>query len=78
MKKRIYRKPHRSRLRFTFHSYGTSLSFDPFDIIEDDRVVNEANFFESMTRLELYKNEVRAAKANHVYILDNTGKVVTV
>lgn len=78
MKKRVFRKNNRSRMRFTFHSYGTHIEFDPFDIITDDRILNEANMFESMTRLDLYRAEVRMANNKHVYILDNTGKTVSV
>lgn len=63
---------------FTFHSYGTQYRFNPNRIITDDRIVNEANYFESMSQLEFYKNEVRAATQKHVYILDDTGTEVTV
>lgn len=63
---------------FTFHSFGTHYSFDPEKVITDDRIVNEANYFESMTQLEFYKNEVRATDAKHVYILDNRGQEVTI
>lgn len=78
MKKRVFRKNNKRRLSFTFHSYGTHIAFDPFDIITDDRIINEANMFESMTRLDLYRAEVRMANNKHVYILDNTGKTVPV
>jgi hypothetical protein len=78
MKKRVFRRSNRNRKSFTFHSYGTYIAFDPFDIVTDDRIINEANMFESMTRLDLYKAEVRMANEKHVYILDNKGDVVPV
>lgn len=73
MKKRVFRKRPENRLSYTFHSYGSVHSFDPHRIIEDDRIVNEAGWFESMTMLELYKAEVKMANSPHVYILDNMG-----
>lgn len=80
MKRRFRSRPSRagSGVMFTFHSYGTHYSFDPEKIITDDRIVNEANYFESMTQLEFYKNELRATNAKHVYILDNKGNEVLV
>lgn len=80
MKRRI-RKQHIQRdsnIRYTFHSYGTQYSFDPYKIISDDRIVNEANYFEKMTQLDFYKNEVRMSNEPHVYILSNTGTEVPV
>jgi hypothetical protein len=59
---------------FTFHSYGTHYSFNPFDWITDDRIVNEVGQFESMTQLDFYKNEVLMADCDHVFILDNNGQ----
>lgn len=67
-----------SNIRYTFHSYGTHLSFDPHKVVADDRIVNEANYFENMSQLELYKSEVKMANAAHVYILDNKGQEVPV
>jgi hypothetical protein len=70
-----------SSTRFTFHSYGTHFSFDPHRVIADDRIVNEANYFENLPQLEFYKNEVRAARhlgQKHVYILDSKGQEVRV
>ena len=81
MKRRIRQRPQRQQnyVFFTFHSYGASLRFNPERIIEDDRVINEANWFERMTMLDMYKDEVRMANgAPHVYILDNKGEVVPV
>jgi hypothetical protein len=78
MKKRIFRKDNRKNVKYTFHSYGTHIEFNPYDIITDDRILNEANMFESMTRLDLYRAEVKMANAKHVYILDNKGKTVPV
>lgn len=74
--KRVMRPRPQSRMRYTFHSYGTSIAFDPFRVITDDRIVNEANMFESMTMLELYKAEVKMSDLPHVYILDNMGNRV--
>ena len=65
--------------RYTFHSYGSVYTFNPFKIITDDRIVNEANYFESMPALDFYKNEVRMARKagqHHVYILDEKGEEV--
>ncbi len=82
MQKRKFRsRPARSggsRIRYTFHSYGTSYSFDPFKIIEDDRLLNEAGYFERVRQLDLYKDEVRMANLSHVYIRDETGEVLKV
>jgi hypothetical protein len=80
MKRRIRQRPQRNRdnVFYTFHSYGTYHRFNPNRLIEDDRVINEANWFERMTMLEMYKDEVRMANASHVYILDNKGEVVPV
>lgn len=77
MKKRVFRKRPESRLRYTFHSYGVAHPFDPSRIITDDRIVNEAGQFESMTMLDMYKSEVRIADASHVFILDNMGNRIT-
>lgn len=68
----------RSRVAYTFHSYGSVYSFDPYAIVEDDRVTNEMGWFEKVRQLDLYKQEVRMASQPHVYILDNTGKRVEV
>lgn len=76
MKKRVFKKRTGDRKKFTFHSYGTHISFEPFDLITDDRIVNEANMFETMTRLDMYRQEVKMANCSHVYILDNKGNVV--
>lgn len=78
MMKRVFRKRPENKLTYTFHSYGAVHPFDPNRIIEDDRVVNEANKFEAMTMLEFYKSEVRMANAPHVYILDNMGNQLNV
>lgn len=72
MRKIIRNRP-QNRIKYTFHSYGVHHSFDPNRIINDDRIVNEANMFESMTMLDFYKAEVRNANLPHVYILDNKG-----
>lgn len=82
MQKRKFRsRPARSggsRVRYTFHSYGTSYSFDPYTIIEDDRLLNEAGYFERVRQLDLYKDEVKMANLPHVYIRDETGKILEV
>lgn len=76
--KRVVRKRPQSRVKsYTFHSYGTHFSFDPFRIVTDDRIVNEANMFESVTMLDLYKTEVRMANSPHVYILDYMGNEIS-
>lgn len=76
--RKIIRNHSKNRAKFTFHSYGTHVSFDPFRIINDDRIVNEANMFESTTMLNFYKTEVKTANLPHVYILDNKGNTVPV
>ena len=58
---------------FTFHSYGTHIKFEPFKLITDDRIVNEAGYFETMPQLDFYKAEVLATDSSHVYILDPEG-----
>jgi len=73
MKKRVFRKRPESRMRYTFHSYGAVFPFDPSRFVTDDRIVNEAGQFESMTMLDMYKEEVRMASEPHVYIVDNMG-----
>lgn len=82
MKRRVRSNRNQSSgVRYTFHSYGTHVSFNPFTIIYDDRIVNEANYFESMPQLDFYKHEVRAAKncgQKHVYITDNFGNELNV
>ena len=82
MKRRVRsNKNETSGLRYTFHSYGTQFPFNPFKTIYDDRIVNEANYFESMSQLDFYKHEVRSAKncgQKHVYILDNLGNELRV
>lgn len=81
MKRRIRQRPQRhfNNVFYTFHSYGTFIRFNPERIIEDDRVINEANWFERMTMLDMYKDEVRMANGTkHVYILDNKGATVPV
>lgn len=78
MKKRVFRKRPEKRLTYTFHSYGAVYPFDPHRIVEDDRIVNEAGWFESMTMLDLHKAEVKMADAPHVFILDNMGNQLPV
>lgn len=80
MKQRKFRsRPVRtSNVRYTFHSYGSVFFFDPFRIIEDDRKVNEAGWFDKVRMLDFYKDEVRMAKLPHVYILDEKGQEVAV
>lgn len=78
MQKRVFRKRPENRLKYTFHSYGTHASFDPFRVINDDRIVNEANMFESMSMLDFYKAEVKMANLPHVYILDHMGNQLQV
>jgi len=75
--KRVVRKRSQNRSTYTFHSYGTHVSFDPSRIISDDRIVNEANMFESIQMLDFYKHEVRMANVPHVYILDNMGNKIS-
>lgn len=75
--KKIIRNRTRDSIQYTFHSYGVHHSFYPNRIINDDRIVNEANMFESMTMLDFYKAEVRNANLPHVYILDNKGNNVS-
>ncbi len=79
-RRRFRSRPSRpSNVRFTFHSYGTHFSFDPYQIVEDDRLVNEANWFDRVKMLDLYKAEVRAANgASHVFILDDQGNKIKV
>jgi len=81
-RKRKFRvRRNNQNVRYTFHSYGSHISFNPYRYIEDDRTVDESRWFERVNMLEFYKREVRAASvddARHVYILDNEGKVVTV
>ena len=72
-------RPNRSKSKeYTFHSYGTYHTFNPHRIIEDDRIINEANEFERLSMLDFYKNEVRDWNASHVYILNERGETVTV
>lgn len=81
MQKRKFRsRPNRSgsRKKFTFHSYGAVHPFDPFKIIEDDRRINEAKWFDRVRQLDFYKDEVRMANCAHVYILDDKGEEVSV
>jgi len=76
--KRVFKQRSANKKFFTFHSYGTHLKFAPFDFINDDRIVDESGQFESMSKLDFYRNEVRMAKSPHVYILDNAGQEVEV
>lgn len=78
-KRRFRSRPgQRNSVRYTFHSYGTHFSFDPHRLIEDDRVPNEANWFDKTKMLDFYIREVRGANLPHVYIRDNTGKILEV
>jgi len=76
--KRVFKKRSGSKKRFTFHSYGTHITFTPFDFITDDRIVNEVGQYESMSQLDFYRDEVRMANCPHIYILDNTGQELKV
>ena len=78
MKKRVFRSRPENRTIYTFHSYGAVYPFDIHRIVEDDRIINEANKFEAMSMLELYKAEVKMANSPHVYILDNMGNEIEV
>lgn len=79
MKRKFRARPNRrNSAKFTFHSYGTHFAFDPYRIVEDDRLVNEMNWFERVRMIDLYKDEVRAAKSKHVFILDSNGDEVKV
>jgi len=76
--KRVFKKRSGNKKFFTFHSYGSVFSFAPFDFVTDDRLVNETGHYESLSKLDFYRSEVRAANLPHVYILDNTGQEMTV
>ncbi len=80
MQKRKFRsRPSRansSNVKYTFHSYGSVFSFDPYRIIEDDRRTNEAGWFDKIRQLDMYKDEVRMANVAHVYIMDEKGNQV--
>ena len=71
--KRVFKRRTGEKKLFTFHSYGTHISFAPFDFTTDDRILNEVGEYESMTKLDFYRNEVRMSNESHVYILDHTG-----
>lgn len=73
--RRRTRQP-RNDVKYTFHSYGTHFSFNPYWIVEDDRSPNETGWFDKTTLLNMYRKEVRMANAPHVYILDEKGQVV--
>jgi len=78
-KRKFRRRPTTSgSKRFTFHSYGSVYSFAPFRIVEDDRRINEAGWFDRVRQLDLYRDEVRMANAKHVFILDDQGYEVKV
>lgn len=76
--KRVFkrRSDNKKKEFFTFHSYGTHIKFEPFKPITDDRIVNEAGYFETMPQLDFYKAEVLATDAPHVYILDSDGNEI--
>lgn len=79
MQKRKFRsRPTGGGRKFTFHSYGSVYPFSPFRIIEDDRLINEAGWFDRVRQLDFYRDEVRMANAKHVFILDDTGREVKV
>gem|GEM_PF-5252791 len=69
-------RPEKKKKNYTFHSYGTHLSFNPERIIEDDRFINEANEFERVRMIDFYKKEVEIANCPHVYILDDRGSEI--
>lgn len=80
-KRRFRNRPNNrggSRRTFMFCSYGSVFPFDPFRIIEDDRRVNEMNWFDKVRQIDFYKDEVRMANRPDVYILDDSGNEVKV